>query len=427
MPLTDKAIRALQANDPKRRHFDEKGLYLELSPSGGKWWRFKYRFVGKEKRLGLGVYPEVGLADARRSRDQMRSLLHQGIDPGVARKAAASAQRAATLNTLEAVAGAWLAHRVEGWSDSTYDKIKASLENHVFPRIGERPVAELTAREIRETVQAIDAGGARDQAGRVFQRLRAIYRYAVQHELCEADPTYSLRPAEILSPQKVQHRAALTQRDLPEFLRKLDSYEGDPNTRNALTLLILTATRPGETRGATWDEIDEESALWRIPAGRMKMKVEHLVPLSSQALAVLRQARALACKSALVFPSPFYPGKPLSENTLNSMLARMGYKGTATAHGFRTLFSTSANEAGWNADAIERQLAHEERDEVRGTYNKAQHLEERRQLMEAWGNHLDAVRRAGKAMPFGRTLKSIDVSASSEGAPSVSPRRRSPA
>lgn len=400
MPLTDKAIRALKASDPKRRHFDEKGLYLELSPAGGKWWRFKYRFAGKEKRLSLGVYPEVGLADARKRRDEVRALLADGIDPGVARKAEAQAQRVAALNTLEPVARAWLAHRSEGWGQSTYDKIEASLANHVFPRIGKRPVAELTAGEIRDTVQAIDAAGARDQAGRVFQRLRAVFRYAVQHELCATDPTYSLRPAEILSPQKVQHRPALAERDLPEFLRNLDAYEGDANTRNALTFLMLTATRPGETRGATWAEIDEDRAMWRIAAGRMKMKTEHLVPLSPQALAVLKRARELAGNGALIFPSPFYPGKPLSENTLNSMLARMGYKGIATAHGFRTLFSTCANEAGWNADAIERQLAHEERDEVRGAYNRALMLPERIKLMQWWGNKLDELRKGAAVTPI---------------------------
>ena len=400
MALTDTAIRKLKADDPKRRHFDEKGLYLELSSAGGKWWRFKYRFAGKEKLLSMGVYPEVSLAEARRRRDAARALLDEQVDPGAERKAAASAQRAAALNTLEAVARAWLDDKSSGWSDHTRGNVTASLENHVFPRLGSRPCKEIKAGEIRDVVKAIDASGARDQAGRVFQRLRAIYRYAIQHDLCEADPTYSLRPSEILSKQSVRHRAALAERDVPAFLRKLDSYEGDPNTRNALEFLMLTATRPGETRGATWGEIDEERSLWRIPAERMKMKAEHLVPLSPQALAVLKRARDLAGKSALVFPSPFYPNKPLSENTLNSMLARLGYKGIATAHGFRTLFSTCANEAGWNADAIERQLAHEERDEVRGAYNRALMLPERTKLMKWWGTKIDALRKGAKVLPL---------------------------
>lgn len=395
-PLTEKSIRALKPDCPKRRHFDEKGLYLELSPSGGKWWRLKFRFGGKEKLLSLGVYPEVGLAEARKRRDSVRALLAQGRDPSAERKAAKHAKRIAALNTLEAVAGAWLDHRADGWATHTLNNIRASLENHVFPRIGDRPIAEITPAEVRDTVKAIDAGGARETAGRVFQRLQSIFRYAVQHDLCSADPTYSLKPSEILSPQRVQHRAALAERDMPEFLHKLDAYDGDPTTRNALEFLMLTATRPGETRGATWAEIDEAKALWRIPAERMKMKTEHLVPLSRQALAVLKRARELSA-DGYVFPSPFYPGKPLSDGTLNSALARLGYKGLATAHGFRTLFSTAANEAGWSADAIERQLAHEERDEVRGAYNRALMLPERGRLMTWWGKRLDALRRGTPA------------------------------
>lgn len=392
--LTDKTVRNLKASDPKRRHFDGAGLYLELSPSGGKWWRFKYRHDGKEKRLSLGTYPDVSLADARARRDEARKLLEAGTDPSAERKADKRARQVAALNTLEAVSRAWLAHRAAGWSAHTLGNITASLDNHVFARIGARPIAELAPGEIRETVKAIDAAGARDQAGRVFQRLRAIYRYAVQHDLCGVDPTYSLRPAEILSPQVVTHRAALAERDAPEFLRKLDAFGGDPHTRNALEFLILTATRPGETRGASWGEIDEAGALWRIPAERMKMGTEHLVPLARQALAVLARAKPLTGGKGLIFPSPFYPGKPLSENTLNSALARLGYKGIATAHGFRTLFSTMANEAGWNADAIERQLAHEERDAVRDAYNRALMLPERTKLMTWWGTKVQAMRRA---------------------------------
>ena len=400
MPLTDKAIRGLKAEDPKRRHFDEKGLYLELSPSGGKWWRFKYRFAGKEKLLSMGVYPEVGLAEARKRRDKARSKLDDDIDPGVERKAEAQARHRAALNTLESVARAWLAFRAPSWSEHTHGSITASLENHVFPRLGKRPTAEVTPGEIRELVKAVDAGGARETAGRVFQRLRAIYRYAIQHDVCESDPTYSLRPSEILSAQQVQHRAALAQRDVPEFLALLDAYDGNQTTRGALEYLMLTATRPGETRGARWAEIDQDQALWRIASERMKMKTEHLVPLSKQALAVLKTARELAGESEFVFPSPFYPRKPLSDGTLNSALARMGYKGIATAHGFRTLYSTCANEYGWNADAIERQLAHEERDEVRGAYNRALMLPQRTKLMDWWGDRIDAMRSGASITPI---------------------------
>jgi integrase len=249
-------------------------------------------------------------------------------------------------------------------------------------------------------VQAIEALGASETAGRVFQRLRAIYRYAVAHDLVKVDPTYPLKPSEIFKPRRVKHRAALAERDVPLFLSRLRDYQGDPTTQAALELLALTAVRPGELRGAQWCEIDEGRALWRIPAARMKMKTEHTVPLSSQALAVLQRLKPITGHGALVFPSPFYPGKPISDGTLNSALARMGYKGTATAHGFRTLFSTCANEHGWNSDVIEKQLAHEDRDEVRGAYNRAQWVDERRRMMQWWGDYLDKLAKGADVIPL---------------------------
>ena len=397
MPLTDTAIRKAKPGDKPVRLFDGGGLYLELAPNGGKWWRLKYRFEGKEKRLSLGVFPDVSLKEARRRRDEKREQLAGGGDPGVARKAEKVAARAAALNTLESVARAWLVQRRSAWSARTHNMIARSLETHVFPKLGGRPVSEVQPAEIRDLVRWIEAGGVGETADRIFQRLRAIYRYAIAHDLAAVDPTYPLKRSEILKPRKTVHRASLAERDVPAFLRTLDAYEGDPTTRYALLLLMLTAVRPGELRGARWSEID--GALWRIPGERMKMKTEHVVPLSTQALQVLEAMRALS-GGALVFPSPFYPGKVLSENTLNSALARMGYKGIATAHGFRTLFSTSANEAGWNSDVIEKQLAHAERDEVRGAYNRAQWLAERTKLMQWWADRLDALRKGADVIPF---------------------------
>jgi integrase len=261
-------------------------------------------------------------------------------------------------------------------------------------------VEDIQPGDIRKLVQAIEARGAGETAGRVFQRLRAIFRYAVGHELITTDPTYSLKPAEIFKPRKVQHRSALAERDVPTYLHRLANYEGDPTTAAALTLLMLTAVRPGELRGARWDEIDTERALWRIPAERMKMKTEHTVPLSKQALAVLDIMHPLTGNGELVLPSPFYPGKPLSDGTLNSALARMGYKGMATAHGFRTLFSTCANEAGWNSAHIEKQLAHEDRDDVRSAYNRAQWLEERTKMMQWWADRIDQLRKGAEVLEF---------------------------
>jgi integrase len=400
MPLTDTAIRKAKPAAKPVRLFDGGGLYLEVAPSGGKWWRLKFRYAGKEKRLSLGTYPDTALQQARERRDEARKQLAAGVDPSAARQAEKTAKRAAALSTLEAVAQEWLAFRASAWTQHTRDVIQASLENHVFATLGARPISAIQPADIRGVVQAIEAAGAGETAGRVFQRLRSIYRYAVAHDLVNTDPTYPLKPSEIFRPRKATHRASLAERDVSAFLHKLASYEGDPITRAALELLMLTATRPGELRGARWAEIDAEQAVWRIPAERMKMKTEHVVPLSPQALALLQELRPISGSGALVFPSPYYPDKSISDGTLNSALARMGYKGIATAHGFRTLFSTAANEAGWRGDLIERQLAHEERNDVRAAYNRAQWIAERTELMQWWANRLDALRMGADIIPL---------------------------
>lgn len=392
--LTDLEIRRAKARAKKWRLFDERGLYLEVQPGGAKSWRFKYQLDRKERLVSFGRYPDVGLARARERAQEARVQLAEGIDPNGARKAAAASRQAAAANSLEAVARAWLAHRAPGWKLGTLEAITASLTNDVFPKIGARPIGEVRPSEIRETVQAIDERGAGETATRVLQRLQLVFKYAMAHDMVDVDPTYPLKPSEIFKPRRVKHRASLDLTDVPDFLAKLEAYDGDSATRDALELLVLTATRPGEARGADVDELELADALWRIPGERMKMKTPHLVPLSRQALKLARGRAAIARSDRLLFPSPFYPGKPISDGTLNSALARMGYKGMATAHGFRTLFSTAANEAGWNADVIERQLAHEERNEVRGAYNRAQHLDERKRLMQWWADRLDALRTA---------------------------------
>ena len=400
MPLADTQIRKLKPADKRQRLFDGGGMYLEVTPAGGKLWRLKYRIEGKEKLLSLGIYPDISIKEARKRRDEARQLLAEGIDPSAQRKALRHARKVATLNTVESLARAWHDHRAGAWVERTRIVVLASLENDVFPVIGERPIADIQPADIRNLVQSIESRGASETAGRVFQRLRSIFRFAIAHDMIGTDPTYPLKPAEIFKPRKVEHRAALSERDVPTFLERLAGYEGDPTTAAALKLLMLTAVRPGELRGARWDEIDSERKLWRIPAERMKMNTEHTVPLSEQSLAVLDIMRPITGAGALVLPSPFYPGKPLSDGTLNSALARMGYKGIATAHGFRTLFSTCANEAGWNRDFIEKQLAHEDRDDVRGAYNRAQWLDERAKMMQWWADRIDALRKGADIIPF---------------------------
>ena len=400
MALTDTQLRKAKPGEKPVRLSDGGGLSLEVTSSGGKWWRFRYRFDGKEKLLSMGTYPEIGLKEARDKREAARKLIAGGTDPGAMRKAEKAARKAAALNSVEAVSRAWLKHRASAWKPGTYAAIEASLVNDVFSELGSKPIGDIQPSDIRGVVKGIEARGAGETAGRVFQRLRAIYRYAVSHDLVKVDPTYPLKPAEIFKPRKVSHRAALTEREVPGFLHRLAAYEGDPSTCFALELLMLTAVRPGELRGARWSEIDLKRALWRIPADRMKMATEHVVPLARQAVQVLQKMQQLSGDNELVFPSPFYPGKPLSDGTLNSALARMGFKGIATAHGFRTLFSTCANEAGWKDDLIEKQLAHEERDEVRAAYNRALYLEERGRLMQWWGDRIDELRTGGDVIPF---------------------------
>lgn len=387
MKLTDAKLRNLSTPG---KHFDGAGLYLELTPAGGRYWRWKYRHGGKEKRLALGVYPAVGLKDAREQATAARKLLQAGDDPGAVRKADRLQASHDAATTLEAVAREWHQHQRGRWEADTAARVLASLEADIFPALGARPMASIKPGEVRAAIVKVEARGAADQAGRVLQRVKAVYRWAVIHERITSNPMLDLVQSEILKPREVNHRAALPEKELPTFLRLLEQYEGEPTTLHALRMLVLTATRPGELRGARWSEFDLAGALWIIPAERMKMRAEHRVPLSSQALAVLEKMQPLTGHRDLVFPSPTYPSKPLSENTFNSAMARMGYKGWATAHGFRALFSTVANEAGWNPDVIERQLAHKERNEVRAAYHRSTYMAERVKLLAWWGDYLDA-------------------------------------
>ncbi len=396
MKLTDAKLRNL--SEPGK-HFDGGGLYLDLTKAGGRYWRMKYRHGGKEKLLALGVYPAVSLKEARARADEARQQLQAGGDPGEVRKEARAKAEHEAVNTLEAVAEDWLKHQAGRWEPLTMTRIRASLKGHVFKKLGARPLASIKPREVMDAVKAVEAGGAGEQAGRLLQRIKAIYRWAVTHGRLETNPMLDLVPSEILKPREVKHRAALADKDLPEFLNKLAAYDGDRHTVHALRLLVLSGTRPGEVRGARWAEFDLDAALWVIPPERMKMRVEHRVPLSCQALEVLRSMQALSGTRELVFPSPFYPSKPLSENTFNSAMARMGYKNMATAHGFRALFSTVANECGWNPDVIERQLAHKERNQVRAAYHRSTYMQDRERLMQWWADYLDG-RKAGNVVPM---------------------------
>ena len=396
MKLTDAKLRTLTKPG---KHFDGNGLYLELTAAGGRYWRLKYRIAGKEKRLALGVYPAVGLKDAREMAAQARQTLQAGDDPGEVRKAAKAKVAHEAVNTLRSAAGEWMEHQAARWTADTRERIRLSLESDVLKGMGGRPIASINPLEVMTAIKAIEARGAGDQAGRVLQRVKAIFRWAVIHRRLDSNPMLDLVQSEILKPREVKHRPALAAKELPAFLERLSQYDGDPHTLHALRLLMLTATRPGEVRGARWAEVDMGGSMWIIPAERMKMRHEHRIPLSRQALQLLQSMQAHSEGRELIFPSPYYPSKPLSENTFNSALARMGYKNAATAHGFRALFSTVANEAGWRADVIERQLAHKERNEVRAAYHRSTYLEERTKLLQWWADYLEGCT-AGNVVPI---------------------------
>ena len=390
MKLTELKIRNIKTAG---KYPDGAGLYFDYTAAAGRYWRYRYRFDDKQKMLALGVYPETTLKQAREHHSAALALLSAGTDPSAQRKADKAQQALETERTLRTVCELWLGNKAARWTPDTRAAIEAGFKNNIYPALGHKPIAYIKPSELRQAIQVIEKRGAGELAARVLQRIKAVYSYAISHDLIESNPMIDLKGADILPARREKHRAALPAKDLPAFMAQLAAYEGDPATANALRLLMLTATRPSETRCATWAEFDLDAKLWTIPAERMKMRVAHTVPLSLQALAVLDTMRPLCGSSGLVFASPYYPSKPLSENTFNSAIARMGYKNEATAHGFRALFSTVANEAGWAGDVIERQLAHIEGNKVRAAYHRSTYMRDRTRLMNWWAEYLDAAAR----------------------------------
>lgn len=391
-PLTDAQLRALKPVDRTVRLFDGGGLYLELTPAGGRYWRQKYRFDGRERRLAHGVYPDVGLAQARVRREDARSLLRQGLDPGAAKRA----QRRATGDDFETVAREWLAK--QQLAEATRGKTLWMLESFVFPRIGARAIGKITAPDLLDDVlQPLDARGTAETAHRTRQIISRVFRYAVVTRRADTDPTYALRGA--LAPVKPTSHAALTDPDaVGALLRAIDGYHGAAPTLAALQLTPLLFVRPFELRSMEWAELDLRGALWRIPAGKMKMRREHLVPLSKQALAVLKDIRPLTGSGRYCFPSLRTLDRPMSENTINGALRRLGYAtAEMTAHGFRSTASTLLHELGFDTRMIEVQLAHVDQDQTRGIYNRAAYLPQRKKMMQAWSDYLDKLKRPSAA------------------------------
>ena len=373
---------------------DERGMYLLVNPNGSRWWRLKYRLGGKEKSISLGVYPDVSLKRAREKRDEARSLVADGSDPSRERQQA----KLAGGNTLATITEEWFAIHGSKLAAVTQDKARWLL-SFLLPKLGSRPIASITAPEVLEQLRAIEAKGLHETATRAKQRLGQIFRFAIATGRAERDVTADLRGA--LTPVTVTSHAAVTDpAKVGELLRAIDGYVGYPASRAAARLAPLLFVRPGELRAAEWSEFDlTVSSMWRIPGPRMKMGEPHLVPLATQAIAILKDLHQLTGRGKYVFPSIRTHERPMSENTVNAALRRLGYTGDEmTAHGFRAMASTLLNEQGFAPDVIELQLAHQERNKVRAAYNRAQRLDERRKMMQSWADYLDELR-AQSAVP----------------------------
>jgi len=409
MPLTDTAIRNAKpgitptgkTTDKPYKMGDAGGLYLEVAPSGGKWWRLKYRHGGKEKRLSLGVYPDVSLKDARQRRDDARKLLANDVDPAENRKATKAAKVERAGNSFEVIAREWYAKNSPGWAENHGKRILQRLERDLFPWIGGRPIAEITAPELLAVLRRIEERGAVETAHRAHQNCGQVFRYAIATGRAERDPSPDLKGA--LPPVKEKHLAAITDpKQIGALLRAMDDYQGQFVTKCALRLAPLVFVRPGELRNAEWAEFDLNKAEWNIPAERMKMREPHLIPLSAQAVAILRELHPLTGEGRYLFPSARTRGRPMSDNAILSALRRMGFeKDEMSGHGFRAMARTVLDEVlQVRPDYIEHQLAHAVRDPNGRAYNRTAHLGERRKMMQLWADYLDKQKAGAEVIPL---------------------------
>ncbi len=401
MPLTDTTLRTAKSGDKPIKLFDGGGLFLIVTPKGGKWWRFRYRFDAKHKTLSMGIYPDVSLAKARARRDEARILLADGIDPGANRKAVKESRTDRAANSFEVVAREWFAKFAPGWATSYADKVIRRLERDIFPWLGGRPVADVTPPELLTVLRRIEERGAGETARRARFNCGQVFRYAIQTGRAERDPSADLRGA--LASVKKTHFAAMTDpQAIGVMLRAMDSYQGFFVTKSALKLAALVFVRPGELRHAEWVEINLDLAEWNIPAGRMKMREPHLVPLATQAVAILRDLHLVTGGGLYVFPGARSNGRPMSENAVLVALRCMGIpKEEMSGHGFRAMARTILDEVlGVRPDLIEHQLAHSVKDPNGRAYNRTAHLPERRKMMQQWADYLDKLKTGAEVIPL---------------------------
>jgi len=390
MSLTDLAIRNAKPKETPYKLSDGGGLFLWVQPTGRKWWRYAYRYDGKQKLFALGIYPEVTLAEARDAHMRARKVLASGIDPNTEKREAKRKVLLNEANSFESVAREWHETRSSGWDPKYIKSVLNRLEKDILPHLGHRPINDITAPELLTVARILENRGALELAQRVLRICGQVFMFGIVTSRAQRNPAADLQGA--LKTAKMVNFAHLQERELPAFLQKLERYHGTRQFQLALKLLILTFVRTAEIRGAVWSEIDFDKAEWRIPAERMKMRRSHIVPLSNQALAILKELKLMNGQWNYVFPHPFRPGlKCMSENGILQVIYRLGYKGKVTGHGFRHTASTILNENGFNSDWIERQLAHVSGNKIRAIYNHAEYLPDRRRMMQWWADYLDSV------------------------------------
>jgi integrase len=395
--LTDTFIKSLKpaADGKAYKKGDGGGLFLLVKPNGVKLWRYKYRLQEREQLFSLGQYPEISLAAARKEHDKARELIAKGEHPKAERDLTRLQKQLEGADSFKGVANEWIEGKKSGWSPYYKAQIERAMKSDVFPAIGLLPIRQVTPLHLRAVVKKVEGRGAEIVAENIRQWCSQVFRFAIVNGRAEVDPAAALKG--IVERPKIKNNVALTPDQIAELLTKLDQAGGNRSTRIAIELLLLTFVRTQELRMATWMEfLENEPTMWRVPAGRMKMGVEHLVPLSKQATALIAELRKITGAGKWLFPNFRDPGKCMSATTINRALERMGLCGAGTigfsAHGFRGTASTLLNEWGFQSEAIERQLAHSERDKVKASYNKAQHLEARVQMMQAWADKIDVIR-----------------------------------
>ena len=389
MKLTIRQIDTQKPRDKAFKLSDGGGLYLLVNPNGSRYWRLKYRFAGKEKLLAVGVYPDVTLAQARSRREEAKKLLGEGKDPAQERKLDKLSRQIEVESSFEAIAREWYKRRFDNWSASYREEMMRTFEKDVFPFIGHRPIKEIKPLELLAVLSKLEERGVTEKARKVRQRCGEVWKYAVITGRAEYNPAPDLASA--LVPHEKEHYAFLTKEELPDFLRILETYSGSILVKIAMKLTMLTGVRPGELRQAEWSEFDFEKCLWNVPKERMKMKRPHMVPLSNQVIALLNQLRPITSINSLLFPGRNDPKKPMSDMALTVLVRRIGYAGRVTGHGFRHTMSTILHEQGFNSAWIELQLAHVDKNTIRGTYNHAQYLDQRREMMQWYADYIDSL------------------------------------